>query len=142
MADTIPSLWPDSINASVLTPLAILRIQANALGKATKGLLEARVHSVRSGESVQHQVDVIAKALDYTHRILSVTHNATLVYPAQVKAQVDVTGEILEQTAAHDEALIGVVKEVLRSEYVTSVVSSLIARSNEQKETEAESATR
>jgi hypothetical protein len=132
MADTIPSLWPDDIKTTVLTPLAILRVQANALASATKGLLEAGVNSVTSGEQLQHHLDIVAPALDYTHRIVTVTHHKTLVYPALIRAQVSLSGQILEENAAADEELMALLHQVLASPYVRSILSSLIARSNER----------
>ena len=38
-------LWPDQISVDVVSPLALLRIQATALKRKTKGILDARVDS-------------------------------------------------------------------------------------------------
>ncbi len=130
MADTIPSLWPESIKQTVLTPLAILRTQANALRQVTKGVLEGEVSSVEAENQVEHQLDVIAPALDYRHRILSVRHEREMPYPARVRSEVL---DPLGKEVWDDDALIGLLAEVLATDLVKAVILSLIARSNEQR---------
>jgi hypothetical protein len=87
MADKIPTLWPeDAVAVDVLSPVAILKVQAAKLAELTKGLLEAEVetHATDKG-SVQHTFDVIAPALDgYRRRILTVTHAKDEVYPTRL----------------------------------------------------------
>jgi hypothetical protein len=129
MADTIPSLWPQSIKATVLTPLAILRTQAYALRQVTKGVLEGKVSSVEAENMVEHQLDAFAPALDYRHRILSVRHEQEMAYPATVRSAV--LGSYGEKVS-DDDGLTKLLAKVLGSDQVRAVIASLIARSNEQ----------
>ncbi len=39
MPVTLPDLWGDKIRVDILTPLAILRAQADLIGKHTKAIL-------------------------------------------------------------------------------------------------------
>jgi len=135
MAGTIPSLWPDDIKTDVLTPLAILRTQANALRQATRGLLEARVNSLTEDDREVHQLDIVAPALDYEHRILTVSHNKDLVYPAHVVLKGLPIAEV-----ANDDQLMEKLREYLATIPVRSVISSLIARSNEHTNSPSSSA--
>ena len=136
MADTIPSLWPEDIKPTVATPLAILRTQANALSQVTRGILQGRVTSVKAEARIEHQLSVLAPALDYEHQIASVAHGKDLPYPATVCA--DCYDRIPPATGyrdvSTDDEFKERLREVLTSAEVKSVVSSLIARSNELTE--------
>ena len=122
----------------------------------TKGLLDAEVSTVTSDTgAVQHQLDLIAPALRYRHRVLTVKHNRDLVYPVTVEAEcfqpkpkVQTIGEMLaisdpfsrpakpedwRPQANTEQEFIDLVSKVLRSGEVRSIIQSLIARSNEQR---------
>lgn len=152
MPDTIPNLWPASIEVDVLTPLVILKAQAGLLPKITKGILEGKVTSVESEGTVAHQLDLIAPAYYwYQHRILTATHQEKLVYPVEVTAECFRVGGSVpkvnytpfdrgEATASTQGEFLEIVATVLRSAEVSSVIQSLIARSNEkQQETSTKS---
>ena len=64
MTTTIPDLWPEEISVEVLTPLAILRYQAERFRDRTKGLLKAKATTITKDHgSTRHQLDVIAPLL-------------------------------------------------------------------------------
>jgi hypothetical protein len=87
--ETIPILWSDDIRVDVLTPLAILRTQTEPLRRMTEGRLEAHVTTTTIETRVVHNLDMIAAALEQTReKILSISHNRTQVYPADVESAV------------------------------------------------------
>jgi len=130
MPGQIPNLWPDDIETEVVSPVVILRTQAIALSSVTKGVLEARVTTVEGEESMAHDLDIVAPALGYEHRILTVAHGKELVYPATLMAMTS-PGEAFRGECFSEHDLIVGLREVLSSPGVKSVIHSLIARSNE-----------
>ena len=127
MSTAMPNLWPENLSTDVLPPLAILRAQAGLLGKITKGILEAEVTSVAKDDVVRHQLDVIAPALDgYRHRLLVVEHESHLVYPAIIDPDSNEA-----EFAQTPQNFINRLQTLLNSGQVLSVITSLIARSNE-----------
>jgi hypothetical protein len=153
MLDTIPNLWSDDIKVNVVTPLAVLRKQAHLLTQMTKGVLEADVATVDTvyGDSgtIRHGFDVIAPALDYRQRLFTATHGVQ-VYPVVLEADCfrsqshpDLNavklgpGYDLEperagtRQAKTEDEFLNLVREILRSDKVRSVIQSLIARSND-----------
>jgi hypothetical protein len=150
MADSIPNLWSDDISTDVLSPIAVLRSQAGLLGRMTKGLLEAEVttqsiSNISSGENdkteiLLHNFDLIAPALNRSrYRIMAVRHDAEMVYPATVEAEIFEPGEYDEPgtwswpNAYSESEFIQMVGQVLKSAKVKSTLQSLIARSNEKR---------
>src|SRR4051794_11804124 len=88
MTTTLPDLWSDDIKVDVLSPLVILRSQEGYLERKTQGLLQAKVATTRSGDWVQHQLDLIAPALGgYRRSLLTARHNAEMIYPVFVRAE-------------------------------------------------------
>lgn len=147
MAEPIPNLWSEDISNDVLPPLAILHAQAQLLAEITKGLVEAAVITEHdsTGEDgqiqhVQHHVELTAPALNANrYRILTVYHKRELVYPASVEAECfepndyDDYESFAWPEALREEDFLKIMKTALRSKRVTSLIHSLIARSNEQR---------
>ncbi len=146
MTPTIPDLWSDDIRVDVLTPLAILRAQETFLRPRTKGILQATVSTAMAEDLVQHQFDLTAAVLGYSERVLTATHHRLRPYPVKVVAPcfASPSKNIVEflvqgpvrpgsdmREAATQEEFVGLVREVLRSADVRSLIQSLIARSNE-----------
>jgi hypothetical protein len=148
MPDTIPNLWSPDINVNTLTPSAVLRAQAGMLGKMTKGILTAQVTALeRDNDRIEHTLDLRAPALEnYRYRVLTAYHRKNLVYPVTVSAECFEQGGSKEYydhnegwvspEASGETEFIELVGSVLRSPEVVSVIHSLIARSNEQPESE------
>lgn len=136
MSGTIPNLWPE-FNVDVLTPVAILRTQAELLSKNTRGILVGEVETEEAEGRVQHRLVVVAPAYNsYRHTLLTVSHDDALPYPVLVKAlsllvRTDFDeGEVYPE-AADDEELIKLVGRALRSDDTRSTIISLIAKSND-----------
>lgn len=147
MADPIPNLWAEDISNDVLPPLAILHAQAGLLGEITKGLVTAEIITEydstiedASSASAQHHMELTAPALNAArYRILTVYHKRELVYPASVEAECfepsdyDDYESFAWPEALREEDFLKILKTALRSKRVTSLIHSLIARSNEQR---------
>jgi hypothetical protein len=149
MPDTIPDLWSENIRVDVLTPIVILRSQEGLLSKKTQGILEAKVTTTATKELVQHQLDLIAPALNrYRETLLTVTHRPERVYPVRVAAEclqsprteLEAPDWIRRQKggpppgtrdANNQDELIDLLRIILRSSQVVAAIESLIARSNE-----------
>jgi hypothetical protein len=145
MPDTIPILWPNEFKVDVQTPYSILRVQADSLGKVTRGILQGDVETETSNEQVQHRLVVVAPAYhSYRHTLIVVRHGIHLPYPAEVRAEVlakkekrdsGLPGRPIEVTvypsANSDEQLVNLVQNALWSQETRAVILSLIAKSNE-----------
>src|SRR5579871_4947989 len=125
MAVEIPTLWPvNDIKVDVLTPLAILRVQANELSKITQGILKAEVLTTQGDEVTTHVLDIIAPSLNSRHRVLGVTHSNEMVYPvivdAEIFQQMKATLGLMNPWGHEDEAssqqeFVNIVRKVLVS---------------------------
>jgi len=167
MATAIPDLWADDIKVNVATPLMILRTQEGLLAQKTKGILRGQVATTTTDKWIQHQLDLIAPALqNYRITLLRASHHKDAVYPVYVETfrvspERDIAGPVAAfagtasaiQTAmnmklpegepAHSEdEFIQLVRKALQSGDARAVIESLIARSNEihSGEASAESA--
>lgn len=85
-AAAVPDLWPDEVRADILTPLAILRIQAGYLNQRVGGILQADVTTHASTAIVSHQLVLKAPSLEYSTAIVAVRHPTEQFYPATVKS--------------------------------------------------------
>ncbi len=139
MAIQIPNLWPvKQVQVDVLTPLAILRTQASNLNQLTQGILVGKVSTLSNEETVQHHLDVLVPALNnYTHRLLSVTHAKDRAYPVTVQAEYCNDPLMALSNGCQSftqEQFIDLLKDVLESKHVISILQSLIAQSNESRD--------
>jgi len=78
-------LWPSDLGLeTIVTPVSLLRTQANLLGERTRGMLVGEVKTWTTGDTIHHALDVVVPALDdYKYRLLKVHHPAML-YPVFV----------------------------------------------------------
>jgi len=153
MANEIPNVWPEDITLDIVTPQAILRIQAENLRTQTKGLLHARVTRTESDREALYELDVIAPVLGSTHRVLNARHGKDVVYPVIVDAECfrrehkeadfqAIQTVLLGRKPRHPGAastqdeFLKVIETVLGSNEVRSLLQSLIARSNEAQASE------
>ncbi len=144
MATAIPTLWSDDIAVDILTPLAILRVQASGLSPLTKGILESEVVTTESPSQTSHRLQLIAPVLDgYRRTIFTATHGRGQPYPVILEAdcfRADADHPDFDPeddwrpTAWTFQELLGYVKQALQSKEVRAELQSLIARSNEPVE--------
>lgn len=161
MTTAIPDLWAEDIKVDVLPPLAILKAQEGLLARKTQGMLMAKLTTMEAENLVQHQLDLIAPSLNfYRERLLTATHDRSMLYPVTVaaecfarkveisqgtlapiqlaaKAMTDLhralVPESIQRKAATDTEFVQLVREVLQSEQVRALISSLIARINQEE---------
>jgi hypothetical protein len=162
MSETVmmQDLWPPDVEVKdVVSPVAIMRYQANQLRVRTRGLLEGDVRSITSEEQavVCHEFDIVAPSLGgYRYNLFSATHRMDLVYPVSVVFQaaapsipgtsvaIEGVGPTMVQAvsrltgltssgkkAATQTEFVDVIREILSSPHAKSVIHSLIARIND-----------
>lgn len=129
MPDTLTDLWPEIETENIVTPLAILRFQAGQLRTKTKGLIEAEVRSfIHENGHVFHNLVIIAPALNrYEYVVATFGHDADLVYPVGVSIE----GPTKGRSCSSQDELLDAVSELLRSQRVRAVITSLIAQSRD-----------
>lgn len=158
----IPDLWSDDIRVDVLTPVVILRSQAQLLGQKTQGILNAEITTTSQEKWRQHQLDIIAPLLNgYRATLLTAKHERLMVYPVLVRAKCFIPREEVQalfpqsitmstimkglmtnepppdqREASTQDAFIELVRQVLQSDDVRAMIQSLIARSNEANNSE------
>lgn len=157
MPTTIPDLWSPDIRVDVLMPVAILNGQVSYFDKKTQGLLQAGISTTNTGDRLIHQLDLIAPLLDgYRRTLLTAEHGRLEAYPAIVTSQAfvpeeprtgvrtripeskrlpigSIQGDPNQREARTQDEFIELVKQVLQSGLVRSLIQSLIARSNEMR---------
>lgn len=145
MLNTIPNLWPTNVRIEVQTPYTILRVQAELLGKVTKGILEGIVETEIVKEKTQHRLVVVAPLYNsYRVTLLKAVHDPNLPYPARIEAAAlarksaregkssGFPHQVFDYPEAHsDEQMLNLIQEALQSEQTSAVLLSLIAMSNE-----------
>jgi hypothetical protein len=142
MPETIPNLWGEQVKVDVVTPLAVLRTQANVLKRITQGLLEVNIETTSSQDQVIHHFFLVAPALNrYSELLFTVEHAKNKVYPVMVRADCLSLSECLllgivlvdDSTcvAKTQDEFLTALQTILRSGDVQSSIQSLIARSNE-----------
>ncbi len=128
MSQNIQSLWSPEIKATVLSPMIILKGQAEALALQTGGVLLAEIVENHEEGNVILSFDLVAPALHGSrHRILRAFYTEDRLYPVEIEAEVFV-GPVWANT---DQQFTSNVAKVLKSAPVLSVAQSLVARANE-----------
>ena len=128
---SIPDLWPQEIVFTpVLSPLTILRHQAELLAEKSLGVLKAEVVTGGADKVVFHEFRLVAPSLDnYSRPLLIVRHDMDLPYPCSVLS------DAFEQDH-HDvdspDQLMRSVARALSSGVTRSLINSLLARISEQ----------
>jgi hypothetical protein len=150
--EAIPDLW-GPISVDVVSPLAVLRSQAGRLSGHTKGLLTADVRTAVDNAGVTHTFQIVAPSLKgYRYDLFSAAHDPELIYPVTVSFRpwqdddrsddlrlpsgrtLDINalaGGVPGRKAATTDDFVEMVREALTAPYTQSIVSSLIAKSNE-----------
>jgi len=123
MADSIPDLWPQDIGeASLQTPVTILRQEAALLGEKTNQLVTAEVTTQSQGQTFLHSFVIVAPALDnYKYELFKVQHGISF-YPMTVIVQGG--GNNIGSQAQFIEIL----RMIFTSPNTKNIVQSLIAQ--------------
>jgi hypothetical protein len=121
------NLWGDlPVVDDVVTPLRMVREQANILRQATRGLLHASITTTPLSEGrMQHNFYLVAPLLnDYRHLLFSVEHGID-PYPTHVSASVSKKPVPCKTQTAFENLL----KIVLTRDDTRKAVASLMANS-------------
>lgn len=129
------------------TPLSILKQQAAALARHTKGLVEAIVRTNRAEEDdeIIHRFVLVAPALDnYRYELFSITHPITL-YPVKIlnntsgvvapkdRGRVAAMHEVSGLRSAHyldnESEFVEWLGAVFKSAQTTNIIRALISQS-------------
>ena len=135
----IPDLWGDEINADVLPPLVVLKLQAQKLHQRTQGLLTARVHTVTTSSTNEncHKMELHSPTINCTEPILEVRHQVLVPYPVSIyilePIEWDDGTKSKEQLYLNASVLIQKLRIALQSPPIRSAIDSLLAMSNEQR---------
>jgi hypothetical protein len=151
VADVVQDLWPEIIRPTVLSPLAILTRQADALTARTKGVLRGEISRGPTEEDLTtlHFDIVVPELAGSRFRIMDVKHDVRMPYPATVVAEVfgpvglagslaalgqSISGERKPVNRAdNDDELVDLVGKVLRSPYVIAAIKSLQVKADERR---------
>ncbi len=144
MPEAVPILWTKKFDRRVLTPLAVLRVQASKVKELSDGLLDAAVITTEGageeGKPVQtHSFEISAPALDhYTRSILTAEHDNPGAYPVSVTSWYlahDRRNSSLDETPCaycqNQDEFVEAIKKVLQSARLTGFLESLIAQIND-----------
>lgn len=114
-------LWPVNIAESKLvTPVSILREQAELLGEKTKQLVRGEVDTQAVGSMLVHRFNVVAPTLNYRYELFTVQHTVKF-YPLTVKsAQVE--------QVANEEEFKARLKTLFADQHTINVVHSILAQ--------------
>jgi hypothetical protein len=82
MPREIPSLWSELLKPGILSPLAILKSQAEALKEQTNGILVPEIDSEEHLPRIKHILFIVVPALDgFRYSALEVVHHKDRPYP-------------------------------------------------------------
>lgn len=150
MTTAIPDLWPESLKANVVSPVAILRTQAAKLKERTNGLLEAEIQTKRGGSAAAntnplHIFEVVAPALDgYRLQLLAVKYLSPDPYPVVVSSkylpgltiafgnQISAEPSERERPCDTQDEFLDALRAVFGSKLLSAAIDSLIARSQDK----------
>lgn len=141
MTAEIPDLWDADIRVDVLSPLAILKIQAERLTQRTKGLLRARVYTTAEGSGDEpddvHHLELFAPAINYTEQILTVENRSGRAYPAMLEMTTPISWESGDNKTpsrwcGNEAEFLKYLGTALKSSPVRSAIDSILALSNER----------
>lgn len=131
----IDDLWPDEIAAAdePTPPITILKQQAALLGRKTKNLVEAEVHTEVTDfqRLLRHTFFLVAPVVGLDqYPLLYVEHPVTRMYPATVKVNPDDPSSSVREFLAKDEAEFKQhLKAIFAEEPVKRVIGNLLAQS-------------
>ncbi len=153
MMDSIPDLWSTEIGLDELSPVIILNTQAANIQRRTKGLIVAELIQRKSENVTELFFDLKSQAARHRSRLLVCRHLGDNVYPVWVTAKALLNESLYDSTASTKNSFgldkdewfstaiaygqvdfLELVSKVLKSVEVKSKISSMIAKSNETKQ--------
>jgi hypothetical protein len=126
----IEDLWPDLSATAIVTPASILKTQAAALTRKSKGLIEAQVETAASGLNIAHKLVLIVPALDdYRYPLLQIFHAVTPLYPVYVnEGPIEDVGDVHPRQLSDEGSFREWLRETLASNRTKDILESLLAQ--------------
>jgi hypothetical protein len=125
----IPDLWPSGIAEvqSIVTPFAILKRQAAALGDKTQGLITAEVARTTDADGdFRYTFYLVSPTANYRYKLFTVYHKPIKLYPITC---VFLSGS---EQKGDQETFLEWVGMVLASEETQRVVQGLLLQAREE----------
>ena len=140
--DEAADVWPDVINAFIQPPRMVMDLTLAGLENKTNRLLKSSSYTTKANDLAIHTFSVIAPALnDFEQELVRIRHQLDVYYPCFVSTSSpdNVIASELNLNyepgkgirAANDQELKQILKKVVNSKDVTTLLVSLLARSNE-----------
>lgn len=127
-------LWPADLPASSVTesPLTMLKVQAQALGKRTQNLVYGQVYEIRVSGS--HDLcwgfALRAPALgDYSFKLFDVQYDPSQLYPLILESEVELRRAQKKIKLESPEQLKEALKEVFSAPRTRKAIDSILAQS-------------
>ena len=125
---TIKNMWGSFAEVQDMdTPTVYLKEQAQALVKATGGILNGYIYKVARDFDIEILFNIKAPSLDYTYTLLSIKHGLLESYPLKLK---DYANSQVYECKSKSEFL-SQLEQVLQSEKVHKMITMLIAQSKD-----------
>jgi hypothetical protein len=132
-------LWPDDIRLDPLSPLKILRHQAERLSERTRGLLTAEVlttteptdseYLAPSGKETVHRFEItVPKLKGYRYQMFECRHDSEQIYPVYIEADDNHEIDTDDETAATQDELMLILRKLFASKQHRGVITSLLTR--------------
>lgn len=142
MPTEIPDLWGDDINVDVVPPLVILKAQAEAISRRTRGMLTAEVVSSSGKEKGEvtwvHGLHLRAPTIEYGELLLTLSHDENRFYPVSVELPEPISWaqgsrETTIMRCDDQQRLLDALSVALTSPPTKWALSTLLAKVNEAK---------
>ena len=153
MAKAIDDLWPNDIAPTMeqVPPVTILKQQAALLGRNMKNVIEGEVETDTADfqRFLRHTFYLVAPALNfYRYPLLTVEHDVTKMYPAEVTVawqekfpppknladRAQQTRQKKERTARDEKEFKAMLKRIFADEETKKVIGALLAQSLGQQQ--------
>jgi len=125
MTEHIPDLWPGDFGPLKVTPVAILREQAEFLTRKTEGIVRGAIHTTGAEDGgFLHTFLVQVPSLGgYTYGLFTVHHGLSF-YPAKILSS-PVSGDL---TATSEAEFMDRLRQVLSAAPTQDVINALLSQ--------------
>ncbi len=119
-------LWPSNIaDAKLVTPVSILRQQADLLGEKTKQLVKGEVKTQTTGTLFVHSFFLVAPTVEYRYELFQASHHVSF-YPLNV-SYLNQTTQMKSETEFKEK-----LKQIFAAQHTVNTVQSILATVSSQ----------
>ncbi len=146
MPTEIPDLWGDDIRVDIVPPLVVLKTQAEAISRRTKGMLTADVSSSRDVDDdgaveCRHKLLLQARSIGYHgEELLQIQHYENRYYPLTIELPTGIVWDYADSDTPtayrrcnDQDELLAALGRALTSPPTKAALNSLLARVNEKE---------